>query len=351
MKAIKCELCGSNDVVKQDGLYVCQHCGTKYTVEEAKKLMIDGIVDVQGTVKIDSSSELQNLYKLAQIAKIENNYENAEKYYNQILIKDPNSWEANYYAIYFKSMTCKIAEISKAARNLSNCLQHVLTLVNNIQDLTEQREVVEEIFVRNDAISQMLFNAAIRHFDDIDVSIRDKYVDDHIDNIRECSRIMNAFAILLGIFEERYADVAVKSRKAGINIHKEMIQFLTPETQTIQVNLLKEMEEEIKKYDSSYKLPYIYYGKSDSGCYVATAVYGSYNCPQVWTLRRFRDNTLDETWYGRAFIKTYYAISPTLVEWFGETYWFKKLWRKSLDRLVARLRKRGVEDTPYQDKY
>ena len=111
------------------------------------------------------------------------------------------------------------------------------------------------------------------------------------------------------------------------------------------------MEEEIKKYDSSYKLPYIYYGKSDSGCYVATAVYGSYNCPQVWTLRRFRDNTLDATWYGRAFIKTYYAISPTLVKWFGETSWFKRLWRKPLDKLVARLKNNGVEDTPYQDKY
>lgn len=30
------------------------------------------------------------------------------------------------------------------------------------------------------------------------------------------------------------------------------------------------------------------------GCYVATAVYHSYNCPQVWTLRRFRDGVLAE---------------------------------------------------------
>lgn len=62
---------------------------------------------------------------------------------------------------------------------------------------------------------------------------------------------------------------------------------------------------------------------STGGCYVATAVYGSYDCPQVWTLRRFRDYTLAETWYGRAYIRTYYAISPTLVKWFGKTDWFK----------------------------
>ena len=87
-----------------------------------------------------------------------------------------------------------------------------------------------------------------------------------------------------------------------------------------------------------------------SGCYVATAVYGSYDCPQVWTLRRFRDYTLAETWYGRAFIKTYYAISPTLVKWFGHTEWFKKMWKGKLDRMVAKLKAEGFEYTPYEDR-
>ncbi len=85
-------------------------------------------------------------------------------------------------------------------------------------------------------------------------------------------------------------------------------------------------------------------------CYIATAVYGSYNCPEVWTLRRFRDNTLAETWYGRLFIRTYYAISPTLVKWFGETTWFQRFWRGKLNKMVAHLQEKGVEDTPYQDK-
>ena len=90
--------------------------------------------------------------------------------------------------------------------------------------------------------------------------------------------------------------------------------------------------------------------KATGGCYVATAVYGSYDCPQVWTLRRYRDYTLAETWYGRAFIHTYYAISPTLVKWFGHTEWFKKMWKGKLDRMVANLKADGVEDTPYEDK-
>lgn len=93
-----------------------------------------------------------------------------------------------------------------------------------------------------------------------------------------------------------------------------------------------------------------YNHSSSQGCYVATAVYGSYDCPEVWTLRRFRDNKLASTWYGRAFIRTYYAISPTLVKWFGHTDWFKKMWKGKLDKMVSNLQKRGFDSTPYNDK-
>jgi hypothetical protein len=108
----------------------------------------------------------------------------------------------------------------------------------------------------------------------------------------------------------------------------------------------KQYEDKIGEIDSTYVAK-----NYSAGCYVATSVYGSYNCPEVWTLRRFRDNTLDATWYGRAFIKTYYAVSPILVKWFGETRWFKKMWKKPLDRMVESLQEKGVESTPYQDKY
>jgi len=86
------------------------------------------------------------------------------------------------------------------------------------------------------------------------------------------------------------------------------------------------------------------------GCYVATCVYGSYDCPEVWTLRRYRDETLGATWYGRLFIRVYYAISPTLVKWFGDTTWFKHFWKDRLDQMVKKLQDNGVENTPYEDK-
>ncbi len=111
----------------------------------------------------------------------------------------------------------------------------------------------------------------------------------------------------------------------------------------------KDTDPEIGRMIKSFH-PGLKKAKKPGGCYVATCVYGSYDCPEVWTLRRYRDNTLASTWYGRAFIHTYYAVSPTLVRWFGDTDWFKQMWRGTLDHMVNGLREKGVEDTPYEDR-
>ena len=89
---------------------------------------------------------------------------------------------------------------------------------------------------------------------------------------------------------------------------------------------------------------------SSGGCYIATAVYSSYDCPEVWVLRRYRDNILSNTWYGRLFIKLYYSISPTIVRCSKSKVWINKIWKNRLDRFVNKLKKMGFQDTPYFDK-
>ena len=86
-----------------------------------------------------------------------------------------------------------------------------------------------------------------------------------------------------------------------------------------------------------------------TGCYIATAVYGSYDCREVWTLRRFRDQVLAKSLPGRWFISAYYPVSPTVVRLFGRRKWFNAMWRGILDRFVARLRRKGISDQRYYD--
>jgi hypothetical protein len=87
----------------------------------------------------------------------------------------------------------------------------------------------------------------------------------------------------------------------------------------------------------------------NDGCYIATCVYGSYDCPEVWTLRRFRDTVLRRHLLGRGFVRAYYEVSPTFVKWFGKSRWFQRFWQGILNRLVRHLNTRGVTNAPYRD--
>ena len=55
---------------------------------------------------------------------------------------------------------------------------------------------------------------------------------------------------------------------------------------------LKKEQNEIAAYDPNYKIENV---TKIGACYIATAVYGSYDCPQVWVLRRFRAEVLLQT--------------------------------------------------------
>lgn len=140
MKQIVCELCGSTDLVKQDGMYVCQFCNTKYTVEEARKLM------VEGTVQIDRSDETQKLYIAARNARKASDYATALKHYEKISAQDPNSWEALFYLTILKTDSVKNGELASVALSIKACLSSVFQLLKeNVSDEIERKAAVKEI--------------------------------------------------------------------------------------------------------------------------------------------------------------------------------------------------------------
>lgn len=340
MKQLTCEMCGNVDLCEQDGYFVCQYCGCKYSDGEAKRMAVEGVV------KIDNSDELKNLYRIARRARNDNNVENAARYYDMILIKDPESWEAYFYQTYCRAMDCKIAEIQSAAKSVSNCIGSTFKLIKDkVEDKDIQKLACAEVALRVTDTASALYNAAINHFQGIDSSIRYKYYDEVKAN---AMATINCFYTLGDKLDAVFGadawanELAVTYWKQGVEMNKPSPLDGKDEKGK---NIVNDYIEKIKKYDESYALAQANTG----GCYVATCVYGSYDCPQVWTLRRYRDYTLGATWYGRLFIKFYYAVSPTLVKWFGETQWFKKMWRGKLDRMVKKLKDNGVEDTPYDD--
>ena len=71
-------------------------------------------------------------------------------------------------------------------------------------------------------------------------------------------------------------------------------------------------------------------------CFVASAVYGSVDAPQVVVLRRFRDNTLRRSWPGRTFIKVYYRMSPPVANALSRRPYLRQQVRSILDVLVRK---------------
>ena len=94
MKRLTCEMCGSTDLVKQDGVFVCQTCGCKYSVEEARKMMVEETVEVVSTVKVDNSGLVDSYLQMAENALDAGNNSEAENYANKIIEINPKAWRA-----------------------------------------------------------------------------------------------------------------------------------------------------------------------------------------------------------------------------------------------------------------
>lgn len=149
MKRLTCEMCGSTDLVKQEGVFVCQSCGCKYSVEEAKKMMVEGMVS------IDHSGELERYKKLMMDAYSAGNLDETLKYANKVLELD----EVNYWAelckgtsIMWKSTT-RNNRIAEGVSYWNYALKHVPldseeagvlwnNMIRNLSDVTKALKVL-----------------------------------------------------------------------------------------------------------------------------------------------------------------------------------------------------------------
>lgn len=82
--------------------------------------------------------------------------------------------------------------------------------------------------------------------------------------------------------------------------------------------------------------------KQKSGCFIATAVYGDFEAPQVRTLRAFRNNYMEKTTLGRLFIRIYYRISPPIASHINRHSVQCIFVRKVLDAVVKIIEKANI---------
>lgn len=178
--------------------------------------------------------------------------------------------------------------------------------------------------------------------------------------------IINESETFIGVFEctsqppKNYGDFVLDWQRIGLKyktvvktynlvyLQKEMFVHKIGDLGLTDIEKIMNYMKEYK-YIKAYKTENFNRTENKKGCYIATTIYGSYDCPQVWVLRRYRDYSLSETWYGRGLIKLYYTVSPTIVKWFGKNKWFIRFFKKRLDKYVTKLKSNGYKDIPYRD--
>lgn len=99
MKKIKCQICGSSEIVKQDGdVFVCQSCGVKYTSQNIKDMVGQAGKSISGE-EVKTPKEIHNLLVLAHRCLGEN-IPKARDYYEEVLRMDPDNEEAIKYSLF-----------------------------------------------------------------------------------------------------------------------------------------------------------------------------------------------------------------------------------------------------------
>ena len=103
MKKIVCELCEGTEFTKENGMFVCQGCGTKYSAEEARSMMreVEGDAPVSTGAPVvgapmgnPNQAQIDNILVLATTAYEAQNYAEAENYCNRAIELDAMCYKA-----------------------------------------------------------------------------------------------------------------------------------------------------------------------------------------------------------------------------------------------------------------
>lgn len=356
--AAKCTQCGAN--IKVDDTHdagICEFCGTPFVTEKvinnSYTVNVNNIANAN--VVIDDGLDIDKAYASARRLMKACDYDGALSYYSRIFDKDPDSWEAYFYCNYLKNARCSRGEVDDAVASMVLCLDAVLEMLKTGEADKEQtgkalKEIADRYYIAAGRLHDLVLTP-----DESAGSMPITEMSGHIKATAMSCLYVATLEYMVGDkmkiafpwIAQSDPDILIKAWSRGVTYHRDCLKALPNRQEGVAIT--NQYEEKVRALDPSHEFEKL--SESSGGCYVATCVYGSYDCPPVWALRRFRDDYLDQTKAGKLFIKTYYAISPSLVDHLGGYAWFRSLCKKLLDRLVAYLRAEGVKDAPYCDKY
>ena len=382
----KCTQCGATiEVDNKKDAAVCKYCGCAFIVEKAINNYTTNIINNNNfsgaTINVSNQADANNLFQLGLSSYKSGRYEEAYQYFTRTLEID----RKNYNAIFGRGLAlARLSTITQTSYdvnllmafqnfkdvidddNLASCLRsedlvnffdEIGNIISDLINLANMCYVPKAMNTQNINVVlgalEVLYNASNFSIDLMDeIRKTPEIYTEEMANVLYKLCIIRIRAIDSLIAEREYS--VVWGLRSGIGQVNKVRSPKYKEYLELREVYVKEMLTIFPNKDIPFNIINVNSDngqiKSNNGCYIATCVYGSYDCPEVWTLRRFRDNTLAKTIPGRLFIKFYYAVSPTVVKYFGDTKVFKNFFKLRLDKLVSKLQEEGVESSYYIDE-
>lgn len=253
--AAKCTQCGANievDDSKEAG--ICPHCGTAFVTEKA----INNYTINISTSVFNEEMSMENIYLLARRAAENKNYDNAEKYYDMILLKDPNDWEANFGSVFYKSMQTSIENISEAAVDVFNNLETTFSLIQNISSRGEEISAVKDVYTLAFGMACLFYENSVNTYNEIDSKLKNQYYEGHIDRVTSCCALLYRLGDMIDNYYHKnnvVGSLACNAWKEGISKNTEFYNNLFGKTKKQHKKIMKKYVKKIKEYEPSYHRP------------------------------------------------------------------------------------------------
>lgn len=122
----------------------------------------------------------------------------------------------------------------------------------------------------------------------------------------------------------KYAKIALENYENLTSQQKEFLlsnEFYNGKINVFR-NVVSEFPKEVERINNQED--------KKGGCFIATAVYNSYEAPEVLVLRKFRDDILLRSTIGQIFVKLYYTFSPPIAKFLSNKSNVKVILRKNI---------------------
>ena len=254
MKAMKCEMCDGNDFAKQDGMFICQNCGTKYSTEEAKKLMVE--------ITIDNSAATAKNLQNARRARKKEDWEETEKYYNLVEAENPDDIEAIFYSGFAKAKASLMVNEQFKREAVFDSLIKGVSIIDDNYDVSKESELKPLI----EQITIDVLNIFASKFTFTETTTKNQYGTTKTDNKKDTYVLFNRLATALAESLRNIADkFPANERKKVVYMYEYAAKLYTRvgecgngSNKTQCCELVLAMHKKIREYIPSHDLtPYM----------------------------------------------------------------------------------------------